>query len=378
MKFLHLSDLHLGKRLNEYSLIDDQDYILKSILNVAETEKPDGVLIAGDVYDKSLPSGEAVKLFDEFLFRLSSMGVKVFIISGNHDSPERLSFGSRIMDKSGIFISMAYDGKILPITLTDEFGKVNIYMLPFVKPAHIKRYFGEDIDGYTEAIKVAIENLSVNTSERNVLITHQFVTGASRTDSEDINVGGTDNVDACVFEGFDYVALGHIHRGQKCVEENIRYSGTPLKYSLSEAKDVKSVCVVELLEKGKINVRLVPLKPKRDLVEIRGKYSEIMQKSFYEKSTWQEDYVYVVLTDEEEIPDAMAKLRAVYHNVLSMKYDNKRTRNNQTIELIEGMDNKTPLELFEEFYKMQNNTDMGKEQKKMVEDFIGKIWGEEV
>ena len=374
MKFLHLSDLHLGKRLNEYSLIEDQKFILKSILDIAVKEKPDGVLIAGDVYDKSVPSGEAVSLFDEFLYSLSKLNLKVFVISGNHDSPERLSFGSRLMDKSGIYISNVYDGKVVPVTMTDEYGKLNVYMLPFVKPSHVKRFFGEEIEGYTHALKVAVDNLQIDKAERNVLITHQFVTGASRTDSEDLTVGGTDNVDVCVFDDFDYVALGHIHRAQKCVSDKVRYSGTPLKYSLSEANDVKSVCVVELGEKGKLDLRFVPLKPLRDLVEIRGKYSEIMQKSFYENKTWQEDYVYVVLTDEEEIPDAIAKLRTVYHNVSAMRYDNKRTRKNGGVELLENIESKTPFQLFEEFYLMQNNSNMSIEQKQLVEELIDKIW----
>jgi len=378
MKFLHISDLHLGKRLNEYSLIEDQRFILNQILKITAEEKPDGLLIAGDVYDKSVPSAEAVSLFDEFLVNLSKTGVKTFIISGNHDSPERLSFGSRLMDKSGIYISMVYDGKVEPITLYDEFGALNVYMLPFVKPVHVKRYFGEEIDSYTQALSVAIENMKVNENERNLLITHQFVTGSSRTDSEDLSVGGTDNVDVCVFDPFDYVALGHIHRPQKCVKDTVRYSGTPLKYSLSEAQDQKSISIVEMGKKGEISVRLAPLTPLRNLTEIKGRYQDLMQKSFYEGTTLKEDYVYITLTDDEEIPDVMAKLRTVYHNVTALRYDNKRTQAKGGVEFISQVENKTPLELFGDFYRMQNNDKMSAEQNALVQNLIEKIWGEEL
>ncbi|MBQ9756623.1 MAG: exonuclease SbcCD subunit D [Clostridia bacterium] len=378
MKFLHISDLHLGKRLNEYSLIEDQRFILNQILKITAEEKPDGLLIAGDVYDKSVPSAEAVSLFDEFLVNLSKTGVKTFIISGNHDSPERLSFGSRLMDKSGIYISMVYVGKVEPITLYDEFGALNVYMLPFVKPVHVKRYFGEEIDSYTKALSVAIENMKVNENERNLLITHQFVTGSSRTDSEDLSVGGTDNVDVCVFDPFDYVALGHIHRPQKCVKDTVRYSGTPLKYSLSEAQDQKSISIVEMGKKGEISVRLAPLTPLRDLTQIKGKYQDLMQKSFYEGTTLKEDYVYITLTDDEEIPDVMAKLRTVYRNVTALRYDNKRTQAKGGVEFISQVENKTPLELFGDFYRMQNNDKMSAEQNALVQNLIEKIWGEEL
>ncbi|MBQ2159762.1 MAG: exonuclease SbcCD subunit D, partial [Oscillospiraceae bacterium] len=217
MKLIHLSDLHLGKRVNEFSMTEDQEYILKRILNVIDAESPDGVLIAGDVYDKSVPSAEAVALFDEFLVRLAARGLKVFVISGNHDSPERIAFGSRIMEKGGVYLSPVYNGKVEPIRLEDDFGEVDLYLLPFVKPAHVRRY-REDagIQTYTDAVRCAVEDMQIDPSKRNVLVTHQFVTGASRSDSEERSVGGSDNVDAEVFGAFDYVALGHIHSPQNC------------------------------------------------------------------------------------------------------------------------------------------------------------------
>ena len=296
MKFIHLSDLHVGKRVNEYSLIEDQADILKKILKIISDESPDAVVIAGDVYDKSVPSAEAVQLLDSFLTELADMNRPAYIISGNHDSPERMSFGARLMEKSGIYISRVYNGSVESFTLNDEHGRVNFFLLPFVKPAHVRRYSDAEIGSYTDAIRVITEGIGLNTEERNVLVTHQFVTGASRSESEEISVGGTDNVDASVFSDFDYVALGHIHRPQSMEGDRIRYSGSPLKYSFSEAGDNKSVTVVELYEKGNMNVRTVPLVPLRDMVEIRGSYEEITLRSFYENTTYPTDYVHVTRT----------------------------------------------------------------------------------
>lgn len=377
MKFVHLSDLHLGKRVNEYSMLEDQEYILTKIINIIDDEKPAGVIIAGDVYDKSIPSAEAVQMFDDFLTRLAKRNLQVFIISGNHDSPERMSFGSRLMDQSGIHISQVYDGKFTPFTLQDESGDVNIYMLPFVKPAHVKRFSDESIESYTDAIRVAIAEMKVDQSARNLLITHQFVTGATRSESEDISVGGSDNVDVSVFDGFDYVALGHIHSPQNCTSERVRYCGTPLKYSFSEAKDNKSITVVELEEKGNIYVKTVSLVPMRDMVEIKGRYNEIMLKSFYENTSYQEDYIHITLTDEEDIVDAIGKLRTVYHNLMKLDYDNKRTRSVAQVDGAVDVETKTPIELFSDFYELQNNQPMSDEQKAFVEDLIEQVWEDE-
>ena len=377
MKFVHLSDLHLGKRVNEYSMLEDQEYILTKIINIIDDEKPAGVIIAGDVYDKSIPSAEAVQMFDDFLTRLAKRNLQVFIISGNHDSPERMSFGSRLMDQSGIHISQVYDGKITPFTLQDESGDVNIYMLPFVKPAHVKRFSDESIESYTDAIRVAIAEMKVDQSARNLLITHQFVTGATRSESEDISVGGSDNVDVSVFDGFDYVALGHIHSPQNCTSERVRYCGTPLKYSFSEAKDNKSVTIVDLAEKGSLSVKTVSLVPMRDMVEIKGRYNEIILKSFYENTSYQEDYIHITLTDEEDIVDAIGKLRTVYHNLMKLDYDNKRTRSVSQVDGAVDVETKTPIELFSDFYELQNNQPMSDEQKAFVEALIEQVWEDE-
>ena len=377
MKFVHLSDLHLGKRVNEYSMLEDQEYILTKIINIIDDEKTAGVIIAGDVYDKSIPSAEAVQIFDDFLTRLAKRNLQVFIISGNHDSPERMSFGSRLMDQSGIHISQVYDGKITPFTLQDESGDVNIYMLPFVKPVHVKRFSDESIESYTDAMRVAIAQMNVDQSVRNLLITHQFVTGATRSESEDISVGGSDNVDVSVFDSFDYVALGHIHSPQNCTSERVRYCGTPLKYSFSEAKDNKSITVVELEEKGKLSVKTVSLVPMRDMVEIKGRYNEIMLKSFYENTSYQEDYIHITLTDEEDIVDAIGKLRTVYHNLMKLDYDNKRTRSVAQVDGAVDVETKTPIELFSDFYELQNNQPMSDDQKAFVEDLIEQVWEDE-
>ena len=375
LKFLHLSDLHLGKRVNEFSLIEDQEFILTKILNIIDEQKTDGVIIAGDVYDKSVPSAEAVELFDDFLVRLSKLDQKVFVISGNHDSAERIAFGGRIMNKGGIYVSPVYSGEVNPITLLDEFGEINLYMLPFIKPSHVKRFYTEsEISSYTDALEIAIDSMNIDKSKRNILVTHQFVTGASRTESEDISVGGSDNVDASVFKDFDYVALGHIHRSQKCGSEYIRYCGTPLKYSFSEANDKKTVTVLDIRGKGDIRLDFIPLIPKRDMVEIKGSYEDLTLKSFWENTTYNEDYMHITLTDEEDIPDALTKLRVIYKNIMKLDYDNKRTRTMHEIGGAENVKAKSPFEHFNEFYELQNGQPLSEEQESFMRDIIEQIW----
>lgn len=376
MKIMHLSDLHIGKKVNEYSMLQDQIYILKEILQIIDDEKVETVIIAGDVYDRSLPPNEALELFDEFLYQLSGRNVNVFVISGNHDSPERISYGGRMMTENKIFLSPVYDGNVKPITLNDDYGEVNFYLLPFVRPADIRRYFpDENIENYTDAVKVAIDNMNVDFNERNILVTHQFVTGAELSESEDIIVGGTDNVSGEVFDGFDYVALGHIHREQTVGKDNIRYCGTPLKYSFSEAKHIKSVTILDFNDKGNIEYSKIPLTPFRDMREIRGTYYELTLKSSYE-STNTEDYLHITLTDEEDIPDAIGKLRSIYPNIMKLDYDNLRTRGSGTVDAIENIESKSPFELFADLFKQQNNRDMSEEQEEIMRNLIDKIWEE--
>lgn len=375
MKLIHLSDLHLGKRVNEFSMLEDQEYILAQILRSIDQVQPQAVLIAGDIYDKALPSAEAVELFDDFLVQLSRRGLRVFVISGNHDSPERIAFGGRLMDKSGIYLSPVYDGQVKPVTLEDNLGPVNFYMLPFVKPANVRRFFPEEeITSYTEALRTAIQAMDLDPSQRNVLLAHQFVTGALRSESEEISVGGSENVDAAVFGAFDYVALGHIHRAQACGSDFIRYSGTPLKYSFSEAKDKKSLTVVELEEKGRLGLSFVPLQPKRDLVELRGRYDQLTLKSFYANTSYPEDYVHITLTDEEDIPDALAKLRVIYKNIMKLDYDNLRTRHLAIISGAGEIVQKSPLEHFSDFYQQQNGQTLSQDQQDFVAALMEEIW----
>ena len=375
MKFIHLSDLHLGIRVNDFSMSEDQRYILDRILDIIDSEAPDGIIIAGDIYDKSMPPAEAVAMFDDFISSIAERKIKTFIISGNHDSAERIAFGSRIMNAGGIYLSPVYNGDIKPVVMEDEYGAVNIYMLPFVRPSAVRAFYpDDDTDSYSSAVETAVKHMNADFSQRNIIITHQFVTGAVRSDSEDISVGGTDNVSADIFADFDYTALGHIHKPQNIGSERIRYCGTPLKYSFSEAKQDKSVTVIELGKKGEINVRTVGLIPLRDMTELKGSYDELMKKSFYEGTGYTEDYVHITLTDENDIPDAVSKLRLVYHRLMKMDYDNARTKKQSIIEGMTSARETDPEKLFGEFFESQNNVPMNDEQAAFVSGIIKEVW----
>lgn len=374
MKFLHLADLHLGKRVNGFSMLEDQAHILRQILAILDNEQPDGVLIAGDVYDKSVPSVEAVGLLDGFLTELRARGVPVLLISGNHDSPERLAFGGRVMDSCGIHISPVYDGALAPVTLQDAFGPVHVWLLPFVKPAHVRRWFPDaDIESYTDAMAEAVAHMDIDTAARNVLVTHQFVTGGTRSGSEELSVGGTDNVDSGVFAPFDYVALGHLHGAQHIGRETIRYAGSPLKYSFSEARQHKSVTVVTLGEKGDVQVRTVALTPLRELREIRGSYDELTARSFYEHTTYRSDYLHLILTDEQDVFDAMSRLRTIYPYLMTLDYDNARTRAAGGMSVPAETERRTPLELFEALYQRQNHRPMSEVQRAYIAQLMEQI-----
>ena len=374
MKFLHLADLHLGKRVNGFSMLEDQAHILRQILAILDDEQPDGVLIAGDVYDKSVPSVEAVGLLDGFLTELRARGVPVLLISGNHDSPERLAFGGRVMDSCGIHISPVYDGALAPVTLQDAFGPVHVWLLPFVKPAHVRRWFPDaDIESYTDAMAEAVAHMDIDTAARNVLVTHQFVTGGTRSGSEELSVGGTDNVDSGVFAPFDYVALGHLHGAQHIERETIRYAGSPLKYSFSEARQHKSVTVVTLGEKGDVQVRTVALTPLRELREIRGSYDELTARSFYEHTTYRSDYLHLILTDEQDVFDAMSRLRTIYPYLMTLDYDNARTRAAGGMSVPAEAERRTPLELFEALYRRQNHQPMSEVQRAYIAQLMEQI-----
>ncbi len=437
MKLLHISDLHIGKRVNEFSMIEDQKYILRQILTIADQQQADGVMIAGDIYDKPVPSAEAVQVFDWFLTELADRGKKVYAVSGNHDSAERIAFGAQLMRGRGVYVSPVYRGETAKYTLTDAYGEMNIYLLPFIKPAVVRHalegltdtdadFTQEEVlsdaaekekpskvlpgscyeteksskvssescyekekpskvssescyekekpskvspESYYDAVKIAIERMNVDTSKRNILIAHQFVTGAGRCDSEEVSVGGLDNVESEVFDAFDYVALGHIHSPQFIKRETLRYCGTPLKYSFSEADQEKSVTLVEFAEKGNIQLSTVPLVPLRDMRRIRGTYLEVTARTFYQEFNT-EDYVQVTLTDEEDIPDGLQKLRIIYPNLMRLEYDNSRTKQSHMIERAEDIEQKSEQELFAEFYELQNNQPMNAEQAAFVAQLI--------
>lgn len=377
MRFLHLSDLHLGKRVNEFSMLEDQAYILKEILNIIDEQKVEAVLIAGDIYDKVIPSAEAVRLLDDFLTRIAARELPVFLISGNHDSAERVAFGSRLMSSRQIYLSPVFESDVEPITISDRYGEINIYMLPFVKPSLVKRvYPEEEIITYQDAVNAAVQHMQIDTDKRNVLLAHQFVTGAARCDSEELSVGGLDDVDASIFDGFDYVALGHLHGPQKIGKETVRYSGTPLKYSFSEANQKKAAVIVDVEEKGKINIQQIPLVPKHDMREIRGTYMEVTALDFY-KDMKTDDYLHITLTDEEDIPDAIGKLRTIYPNIMKLSYDNLRTRAAVTVRGTAEVEEKSPMELLKGFYELQNNQPMTDEQEEIARGMMEEIWEDE-
>jgi len=372
MKFFHISDLHLGIRLREFSLLDDQEDILKKIIGHALTQKPDAVIIAGDVYDKNIPTIEAIRLLDWFLVELNKHGIAVYMIAGNHDSTERVSFAASLLEKSGVHISEVYKGKILPIRTRDEYGEVDIWLMPYLKPSIVRPYFRDrEITSYSEAVQAALGNLDVSTSGRNILIAHQFVTGGLRCESDEVFVGGSENVDAALFDAFDYVALGHLHRPQNIYRETLRYCGTPLKYSLSEADHVKSVTVVDIGRKGNVEIKEIPLSPRSDLRVIRGTYKELTARENY-TGTNTNDYIYVVLTDEDEEPEAMQKLRTIYPNITRLNYDNTRTQTSPDI-IAASHDNKEPVDLFGELYEMMNGQPMSDVQRAYSLDLLEKI-----
>jgi len=385
MKILHTADLHIGKRVSEYSMLDEQAFILDRIVDIAEKEQPDAIILAGDIYDKSIPSNEAVCLFDDFLVKLSDLGKRIFIISGNHDSAERLSFASRILSKNNVYLSQVFEGKAQePCVIEDSEGTtVAIHMLPFIKPSIVQHYASEEdkatIKTYDEAMRYVISHyIDTKKHKRNVLITHQFITNAERTESEDIVVGGLDNIDASAFDSFDYVALGHLHRPQSCGRDTIRYSGSPLKYSFSEVNDKKSVTIIDIKGMDEPIITTKPLTPLHDWYDLRGTYDELTTKSFYDRTDYQEAYVRITLTDEDDIPDAMRRLKTIYHRLAELSYDNKRTRAGQTlIGKPMNVDELNPAQLFAELFEKQNAQPLSDEQSMYLNIIIDQIFNKQ-
>lgn len=382
MKLLHIADLHIGKRVNEFNMLEEQRFILEQILKIAKEEETDGVLIAGDVYDKSLPSGEAVELLDDFLTGLTALGQAVFLISGNHDSPERLGFGSRILKENRLFIYSVYNGRLDKITLQDEFGDFNIYLLPFIKPAMLRPYLEEVPASYEEAVRAALLTEDIDTSGRNILVAHQFVINGylqpERSDSESLSVGGVDQVDVSAFDNFDYVALGHLHRSQRIGRDTVRYAGSPLKYSFSEARYEKSALLLSFGAKGEIVIEKKALKSLHDLREIKGPIAELLRAG-KEEPDISYDYIHATLTDEEEIYDAIGQLRQVYPNLMVLDFENRKSLDTVYGYTAASMETarKSPLELFEEFYQIQNRKELNEEQQLFMAGIMEEAGGEE-
>lgn len=388
MKFFHLSDLHLGKRVNGFSMIEDQKYILDRIAELADREKPDAVIIAGDVYDKSIPSVEAVNLFDDFLAALVQKKLQVFVISGNHDSAERVSYGGRVMEQSGVHISPRISGSessgeparsIRPVELKDEYGALYVYLIPYIHPAVVRAAWpDETVGSWTEAMEVLLRQTRVDPKARNIAVAHQFVTAdgvrPEESDSEQKHIGGLDNVDYGVFDAFDYVALGHLHGSQHIGRDTVRYAGSPLKYSFSEEKQKKAVTVVEIKEKGSLEIRQIPLTAARDLKTLRGRFSELTSPGFTARLS-AEDYYRIVLTDEQDVDQAISRLRKYfYKNLMELDYDNARTRAQGVTEAAEEALEKEPSEVLEELYLKQNGTGMTDFQKELAASLIDEIW----
>lgn len=383
MRFIHLSDLHIGKRVNGFPMLEDQRYILEQILEKTKESAADAVIIAGDIYDKPVPSAEAVDLFDDFLVGLTKLGVMVFLISGNHDSAERISYAGRLLRESQVYISPRFEGTIHPIQVSDDYGIVNVYLIPYIHPSLVRNAWPEEkIGSYDDAMRVLLEKSGADPNARNLAVAHQFVTAGGQspeeTDSEEKHVGGLDNVDASAFDAFDYVALGHLHGPQRIGRDTIRYAGSPLKYSFSEEKQNKSITLAELKEKGKVTYDLLPLEAKRDLRTVRGTFEEVTSPEFTARRKG-DDYYRVILTDENDVPNALSRLRRrFYENLMILEYDNARTSSDVRIEAEEGEEEKEPIEVLGDLYQMQNGREMSLLQKETAEKLIRRIWGEDI
>ncbi|MCL2399438.1 MAG: exonuclease SbcCD subunit D [Defluviitaleaceae bacterium] len=375
MKILHLSDLHIGKNLDNISMLDEQKHAFAQIINYIKDHKPIVIIIAGDVYDRAVPSVEAVRVFDDFITELATLKVTIMLVAGNHDSPERISYASRLLFDKGLFLCGTFDGAISKITLADECGDVNFWLLPFIKPSSLRGICNETAETYEDAVAAVLNQENIDYTTRNILISHQFYTKsghmAVRSESELDPVGGLDAVDISLIENFDYVALGHLHGAQSVRIERIRYCGSPIKYSFSEWRQKKSVTLVELKEKGNLTITALPLIPIHDMRVIKGKMEHLISAEVVSQAD-SNDYIWATLTDEEEIIDPMEKLRRHYPNILKMDFDNARTGVNigEITASIETIEKLRPYDLFEEFFlKMQGST-MNKEQSKIVHELL--------
>ena len=378
MKLIHLADLHIGKVLLEQSLLEDQRYMLNQIIKIAKDNNVEAILLSGDIKDKGNPSKDAVELLNDFFNKLIiELNIKVIVISGNHDSKTRLNFGSQLFNNLGLYIETKYQGNLKKVSLDNYNNKINIYMLPFIKPIEIKNLFNQDIKDYNEAIKLIFEKENINKNDVNILMAHQFVTyngdKPETCESENINIGSLDNVNASLFFDFDYVALGHIHGAQRIGKDTIRYSGTMLKYSFSEINHNKSLVLINIDESNKLTFELIRLEALRDLREIKGPIEELIKKENYE-GTNTNDYIKAIITDEEPGYEPLTRIRSVYPNTLKLEIRNSKTNiNNFELEKIEKLKEKSTIELFNDFYKYQNNIDMNNFEEKIIKEVIEEL-----
>ncbi len=382
MKFMHLGDLHLGKSLCEFELIEDQKYILEEILEIIKEESVDALLIAGDIYDKSVPSEKATLLLDWFIKTLSERKIKTFIISGNHDSDERLNFGSSLFESNGIFISSLFTGELFKRTLEDDYGKINIFLLPFVKASAVRHFYpDETIENYDDAVRLVIDKANIDTSERNIIVSHQFVCGESNpvlSGSEGMSartvdmqaVGMVERIGYDVFDAFDYAALGHIHGPQSVGRKEVRYSGSPLKYSLSEVNNTKSVPIITLSDKGEIDISLRELKPMRDLRHLKGQLKDLLDTKNVCNN---DDFIYATLTDEDVISGAMGIFQQTYPNTVRIDYDNSHTQSIDNVNISEIAVNRSYDELITDFYRKMYGTDISDEEMEIMKKIAGEV-----
>ena len=379
MKVLHLADLHIGKIVLEQSMLEDQKYMINQIIEKIKEENVEVVLISGDVYDRSVPPSDAVNVLDNFLkVLIKDLKLKVLIIAGNHDSKERLNFGSKIFAEEGLYISATYNGKIDKVELKDKFGKINFYMLPYIKPVEVKQYFDEEINSYHLAVKAVIDKEDIDEFNRNIILSHQFVTAGNeepeKSDSETLFLGGTENVDVSCYDKFDYVALGHIHGPQRIGRDTARYAGTILKYSFSEVNQKKRLTIIDFQEKGKIDIKFIDLKPLRDMRTIKGPIKELLKEENY-INTNREDYIRAIITNKEPIYDAIGQIKKVYPNTLRLDIENSKMKNNSETKLsdLDNIKKKSELELFNEFYKYQHNKNLDENQEKILKTIIKEV-----
>ncbi len=379
MKFLHISDLHLGKQLAEYSLLEDQRYILRQILDIVADRQPDAVVVAGDLYDKPVPPAEAVTVLDWFITSLTEMGVALLMISGNHDSPERLDFGSGLFEEKGVYLVGQFNGAPKKVTLGKPDDQADFYLLPFIRPGNVRPFYpDEEIKSYDDAMRCVMKNLTLSKEIPSVLVAHQFVTAGGvspeRSESEVISLGGTDNVDVSNFISFQYVALGHIHRPQRLTRDSVRYAGSPLKYSFSEAEYDKSVVMVTLNGMEEPSIELIPLVPMRDLRRIRGPLDKLLSDEVAAASN-REDYLHVTLTDTEPVADPLYRLRQVYPNIMRLSFSSSLEEEEVEIAACEEVEHRTPPQLFAEFYNQMQGEPLSEEDGKLVLRLMEKVWG---